>query len=305
MDTVHYGRPEAIHIAEYWDWDRALPVTRASAGGLGFDAAMDDRLRREVREVLAAAATGAQTHVSLDRVRDALYPPIGFNAAWRAVQHLENHDVVLWDVWKQQARDLRIARRADSSDARSWYARSRARVATVLLMTGPGIPMLFMGQEILEDKPWSDDVENWPQFLVWWDGLQSDRHMRDFHRFVTDLVWLRRLYPALRGEGIHLPQVHNDDRVLVMHRWVDGEGRDLVIVASLNEHTLDGYEVDLPWPGTWREVFNSDYYDHFPNPWVIGNGGVIAANRPGRYGYSYAAPMKIPANGALIFAREG
>jgi 1,4-alpha-glucan branching enzyme len=32
-------------------------------------------------------------------------------------------------------------------DPRSWYARSRARVATGLLLTAPGVPMLFMGQE--------------------------------------------------------------------------------------------------------------------------------------------------------------
>src|SRR5207249_10825933 len=53
------------------------------------------------------------------------------------------------------------------------------RRSSDLLMTAPGIPMLFMGQEILEDKPWCDDVSNWPQFLVWWDGLKSDRHMRE------------------------------------------------------------------------------------------------------------------------------
>ena len=38
----------------------------------------------------------------------------------------------------------------------SWYARSRSRVATGLLLMAPGIPLLFMGQEFLEDKPWSD-----------------------------------------------------------------------------------------------------------------------------------------------------
>ena len=35
----------------------------------------------------------------------------------------------------------------DPSNSRSWYARSRARVANGLLLTAPGTPMLFMGQE--------------------------------------------------------------------------------------------------------------------------------------------------------------
>ena len=65
--------------------------------------------------------------------------------------------------------------------------------------------MLFMGQEFLEEKPWSDDVENWPQFLISWEwqsgGDDSHRHRRDFHRFVTDLIHLRRALQGLRGGG--------------------------------------------------------------------------------------------------------
>jgi 1,4-alpha-glucan branching enzyme len=301
--TARSVRPDAIHIAEYWNWDRALPVTPADAGGLGFDAAIDDRLRAAVRDALADAAGGARARVDMDRIAAALVPPPGFSAPWRAVQHLENHDLVLFDVWDQRARNERIVREADPSDARSWYARSRTRVATTLLMTAPGIPMLFMGQEFLEDKPWCDDVRNWPGFLIWWDGLRDDRHMSDFRRFVQDLAWLRRSQPALCGDGVRVSQVHNDDRVLAMHRWVGGQGRDLVVVASLNERTLDDYVVDVPWPGRWAEVFNSDWYDHWPNPQVRGNGGAVLADQPGCHGYPYAARIRIPANGALVLAR--
>ena len=74
----------------------------------------------------------------------------GLRDLWRAVQTIENHDIVY------AGRDPRIARLADGSDPRSWYARSRSRVAMGLLMTSPGIPMLFMGQEILAHEPWND-----------------------------------------------------------------------------------------------------------------------------------------------------
>jgi 1,4-alpha-glucan branching enzyme len=302
--AVHAARPEAIHIAEYWDWDRAFPVTETASGGLGFDAAVDDRLRGAVRAALAAACQGADAFVDMDRVAGALGAAPGFGAPWRSVQHLENHDVVLFDVWDQRARDLRVARQADPSDARSWYARSRSRVAAALLLTSPGIPMLFMGQEILEDKPWCDDVRNWPQLLVWWDGLQEDRHMRDFHQCMRDLAWLRRTHPGLSGDGLRVSQVHNGDRLLVSHRWVNGEGRDVVIVASLNERALSDYAIDFPWPGRWIELFNSDYYDHLPNRWVVGNAGAVVADQPGRFGYPHAARVQVPANGALVFVRE-
>jgi 1,4-alpha-glucan branching enzyme len=102
-----------------------------------------------------------------------------------------------------------------------------------------------------------------------------------------------------------VPQVHERDRVLVLHRWVEGEGRNVVLVASLNEAVLDGYPVELPWPGRWLELFNSDLYDHFPNPWVVGNAGAILADGPAGRTYPHTARVRIPAIGALAFARDG
>ena len=302
-EAVRYAKPEAIQIAEYWDWDHAFPVTPAPTG-LGFDAALSDSLRNAVRGVLAEAAGGASAVVHMDRIRDALYATRAFPAAWATVQCLEDHDIVRWDYDENRARAPRIPALADATNARSWYARSRFRVATTLLLTAPGIPMLFMGQEILEDKPWHDDIRFWSQFLIWWQGVDHDRHMRDFLQFMRDLTRLRRRHRALRGDGIRVSQVHEADRVIVIHRWVEAEGRDVVIVASLNENTLESYRVDMPLPGLWYEVFNSDFYDHLPNPIVSGNSGRVTADGPAGRIYSHSAQLQIPANGALVFARE-
>ena len=92
------------------------------------------------------------------------------------------------------------------------------------------------------------------------------------------------------------------NRVIVIHRWVEGEGRDVVVVATLSESTLEDYRVDLPWPGQWREVFNSDFYDHCPNPHVAGSGGQATADGPGAI-YPWSACLRIPANGAIVLAR--
>jgi 1,4-alpha-glucan branching enzyme len=302
-NTFHFSKPEAMHIAEYWNWNRAFPVT-PTPEGLGFDAALGDRLRDNLRGALAEASGGADAKVNLNRVRDSLYRPQGFPADWKVVQCLENHDIVRWDYDKNQPRAPRIPALADPINQRSWYARSRSRVAMTLLLTAPGIPMLFMGQEIFEDKPWHDDIRFWSRFLIWWDGLSADRTMQDFHRFTRDLVHLRRRYRALCGEGMYVPQVHGQDRILVVHRWIPGQGRDVVVVASFNETTLEGYSVEMPWPGRWHEVFNSDVYDHFPNPWACGNGGTIHADGPAALVYPHTAKIRIPANGALVFSRE-
>jgi hypothetical protein len=70
--------------------------------------------------------------------------------------------------------------------------------------------------------------------------------------------------------------------------WTPGEGRDVVVVVSLNETTLENYSIELPGPGRWHEVFNSDVYDHFPNPWVVGNGGAIYADGPAGLVYPHS-----------------
>src|SRR5262249_54271505 len=158
---------------------------------------------------LVQAAMGQGSFVSLDAVRDQLYP--GYSTAWRPIQHLENHDVVRVD--NQSDRQPRIARLSDATNARSWYARSRARVATGLLLSAPGIPMLFMGQEFLEDKFWSDSPFYHKDTLIWWDGLASDKAMQDHLRFTRELIALRRRQPALRGDRVNVFHVHNENRI--------------------------------------------------------------------------------------------
>jgi 1,4-alpha-glucan branching enzyme len=102
------------------------------------------------------------------------------------VQGPENHDIVYRD------RKQRTARLGDPANPRSWYGRSRARVATAISLTAPGIPMLFMGQEFLEDKPWADDLKNHADLLLYWAGLdQGDKQMLDHLRFTSELIRLR------------------------------------------------------------------------------------------------------------------
>jgi 1,4-alpha-glucan branching enzyme len=219
------------------------------------------------------------------------------------VQHLENQDIVRRDNTTDRA--PRIPAAADPADARSWYATSRSRVVNGLLLTAPGIPMLFMGQEILEDKYWSDSPDFYADSLIWWDGLGSDPRMRDHLRFIRELIRVRRENRALTSDRIRVFHVNNDNRVIAFHRWVEGAGDDVVVVASFNESTWYSYGLGFPRAGAWREVFNSDVYEQFPNPSVAGNGGSIAANGGPLHDFASSASIVIPANSLLVFARQG
>jgi 1,4-alpha-glucan branching enzyme len=113
---------------------------------------------------------------------------------------------------------------ADGSNHESWYARSRSRLATGLLLTAPGIPQIFMGQEFLEDKQWSWDPTS--SNLIWWAGLNpgTDTARADHLRFTHDLIRLRWNYPALRGDDVNPFHVHEENRVIAFHRWLEGTG---------------------------------------------------------------------------------
>src|SRR5208283_2884500 len=159
----------------------------------------------------------------------------------------------------------RVAMIADPADRQSWYARSRSRAAAALLFAAPGIPALFMGQEILEDKLWCDDEKNDPGHLIRWDGLATEPTMADYRRFMRDLIALRRRQPALNADGVRASRVNDFDRLIVVHRWVaDGRGQDVVAVVSFDEQPKYDYRVGLPRDGEWIELFNTDITTAFP-----------------------------------------
>ena len=292
-----------LQNAEFWPSshpgipDSQLPMVQtSSSGGAGFDVVQADALRSALRNAIGQAADGASTFVSMTNIASVLYPP-GFDHAWRAVTCVENHDVVY------AGRDPRIPALADRSNHRSWYARSRTRVAMSILLTAPGIPQLFMGQEFLEDNSWNEDPKG--AYLLWWAGLNDglDKSMADHLQFTQDLVRLRWTCNALRGELVRAFLVNDYDRVLGFHRWLEGSGEDVIVVASLAEQTQWSYPVGFPSSGLWKEVFNSDVYDNWVNPLVAGNSGGVWANGGDVQGFAASASIVIPANGVVVFTK--
>src|SRR5258708_16703930 len=169
------------------------------------------------------------------------------------------------------------------------------------LLTAPGIPQIFMGQEFLEDKPW--DVDPRGPNLLSWNGLDTpqDSTMRDHLRFTKDLIRLRRYLPALRSDNDHAFYQSHSHMVISYHRWRDGSGDDVIVVASFAETTWTGYRIGFPSPGFWKERFNSDVYDHWVNPQVAGNGGGVVAEGRGLHGFSASAEVVVPPDGCEGF----
>jgi 1,4-alpha-glucan branching enzyme len=303
-NTLRFIKPRLLQNAEFWPGEvgnyaksATSIVASVASGGAGFDVLQHDGLRSAVRGVVQSSAAGQQATVDFESIARALYPQ-GFAHGWQTVTCIENHDIV------KTGTDQRIPYLSDSSNRRSWYARSRSRFAMGILLTAPGIPQLFMGQEFLEDKQWSWDPKS-PD-LLWWDGLTTgaDLAMVNHLRFTQDLIRLRWNQPALRGDNVNAFHVSNGNRVLAFHRWLEGVGQDVVVVATLSETTWYNYAVGFPYPGRWTEVFNSDVYDNWVNPVVAGNAGGVSASGPPLHGLPASASIVIPANGMVVFARN-
>jgi 1,4-alpha-glucan branching enzyme len=302
-DTLRAVKPRLIQNAEYWPFEFGdfpkpgpLIVTQTDRGGAGFDVVQHDGLRSAVRGAVQAASFGQSSNVNFDAIAGNLYPQ-GYAHGWQAVPCVENHDIV------KIGQEKRIAALADGSDVRSWYARSRSRFATALLLTAPGIPQIFMGQEFLADKQWNWDPTATKNLIKFSALASGDRVLGDHLRFTQDLLRLRWNQPALRGDNVNAFHVHNQNRVIAFHRWLEGSGQDVIVVATLVEATWFNYAIGFPFGGPWREIFNSDVYDNFANPIVAGNGGGITASGGPLHGFPSSASIVIPANGVVVFAR--
>jgi glycosidase len=107
------------------------------------------------------------------------------------------------------------------------------RAALAMLLTLPGLPCLFTGDEVgAEYRPYETDGE-----IDW-----TDRH--GLRPFVTRLVALRREHPALHSHEWELLDVAPAERVLA-YRRVAANGGGALVAINLSAEAVD---VALPLP---------------------------------------------------------
>ena len=69
----------------------------------------------------------------------------------------------------------------------SWFAKKQSTLAACVALSAPGIPMLFMGQEFLEDRPFPNYGAN-PDPIDW--GRKET--YSDICTLSRDMIALRR-----------------------------------------------------------------------------------------------------------------
>jgi 1,4-alpha-glucan branching enzyme len=241
-DEIRERQPWKITIAEDLEDDPAL-VTPTEDGGAGFAAQWDVGFIRRVRPSLEVNEDEAR---DMEAIADAVVGE-GRGAPQTRVIYTESHDDVANGL-------LRLPEAISPGGADSWWSKKRALLGSALVLTSPGIPMLFQGQELLEDK-WFDDSVS-----LDWEKASANRGIVRLHR---DLIALRRVRDGatlgLRGPNVAILRSDQEAKILVMHRWQQGGAHDdTVVVANFADRTVDDLAVGFPAPGRWNVRFNSD-----------------------------------------------
>lgn len=243
---AHY--PWKISIAEDLRANEWLTKDEG-AGGAGFDSQWDSNFVHPIREVLLAFD---DAYRDMDTVVGAL--TAGYDGdAFKRIIYTESHD----EVANGKARVPEEI--APGEAGQNWFAKKRATLGTALVLTTPGIPMMFQGQEFLTGG-WFDDT----QPLDW----QEAEDFIGFARLHRDLIHLRRNVQGhtrgLTGQHIHISHVNNHDKVIAFQRWSEGGAGDhVVVVANFANRTVEDYVVGFPAAGQWKLRFDSHstHYD--------------------------------------------
>jgi 1,4-alpha-glucan branching enzyme len=241
-DRVHRLPKPFLQIAE--DLHTVDYVTQTSGqGGDGFDTQWDAAFFHPIDDNII-------TPNDSDRVMGAIAG---------AVEHTYNGDPLQRVIYTEDHDEVangkaRIPQMISPMDPGSLVARKRSTLGAAVTLTSPGIPMLFMGQEFLEDGSFADTHPlDWSKTATYAGILTMYR----------DLIRLRRnVDGTTRGlSGSHVRVFHINDvaKVVAYQRWdVGGPADDVVVLANFSATRFNVYTIGLPRSGTWSVRFNSD-----------------------------------------------
>ena len=258
------------------------------AGGAGFDAQWDAAFVHPIR---SAIITANDVDRNMFSVRDSINFRYNTDAFERVI-YTESHDEVANG-------HSRVPEEIWPGNAGSWFSRKRSTLGAALVMTSPGIPMIFQGQEVVEDGFFADtDPVDWTK-LTTYSGIQT---------MYRDLIRLRRNWfdttRGLRGQNVNVHHVNNTNKVIAFHRWQNGGLRDdVIVIANFGNTSYASYNLGFPRAGLWKVRFNSDwngYSSDFANTSSFDTNAVSGA----KDGMSFNANVGIGPYSVIILSQE-
>ena len=234
-EMVRTEFPRHLVIAE--DLHGVAAVTSTEPGGAAMHAQWDNQFVHPVREALVADDDQRSVRAVAQAVTHT------YQHAFDRVVYTESHDEV-------SNGKSRIPSEVQQDDPGGWDAQKRATLGAALVLTAPGLPMLFQGQEFLEDEWFRDDVP-----LDW----ERAWRFRDITQLFRDLIRMRLnrdgATAGLAGPHTTVVTSDEDTGLLTYVRSTDDDQHVLVAVNLSSQPVRRPVELS---GGRWRVLFNSD-----------------------------------------------
>jgi 1,4-alpha-glucan branching enzyme len=236
-------QPWKISIAEDLKDNEWITKT-IGAGGAGFNSQWGTGFVWTVRNAIIGSDDSARDMYSLSNIISQTYN----DDAFQRVIFTESHDAD--SNGAQRVPEMIWPGKADS-----WYAKKRSALGATVVLTSPGIPMLFIGQEFLSWGYFD------PHTSLDWSHAKTFSSIVQLYR---DLLHLRRNWfnttRGLRGQNTHVHHINNNDKVIAFNRWDQGgSGDDVVVVLNFGNRGYQNYTIGFPRGGHWLVRFNSDW----------------------------------------------
>lgn len=241
--------PGKISIGEHFRNNSWL-TKEVGAGGAGFNAQWDAQFVHPVRQAIIVRDDASRDLGAVCQAIEHRYE----SDAFQRVIYTESHD----EVANGRAR---VPEEIWPGKVDSWFSKKRSTLGGALVLTSPGIPLLFEGQELLEDR-WFQDKDP-----IDWSRANDEHGIFSMYR---DMIALRRnlagVTRGLCGQNIHLYHFDGGGKIIAFHRWdQQGPGDSVVVVVNLMNQSRDDYLIAFPRAGLWKTRLNSDSYSYAPN----------------------------------------
>lgn len=225
-------------------------IKDVGAGGAGFNAQWDAEFVHPVRQAVILRD---------DKLRD-------LGSVSKAIEHRYDLDVFRRIIYTESHDEVangraRVPEEIWPGKVDSWFSKKRSTLGGALVLTSPGIPMIFEGQELLEDRWFQDKVP------IDWSRVQDEHGILKMYQ---DLIALRRnlsgVTRGLCGQNTHIFHFDDGAKIIAFHRWDKlGPNDSVVVVVNMINQNCDDYLIGFPRSGLWKTRFNSDSYKYGPN----------------------------------------
>jgi 1,4-alpha-glucan branching enzyme len=287
-DEVHKEFPFAVMIAEDMQ-DNAFITKGTKDGGAGFDAQWDSRFVQAVRKTLISAEDEQR---DLTLIKDSLMHRYYLDAFERVI-YTESHD----EVANGKAR---VPEEVQPGKASNYFARKKSALGGAMVLTSPGVPMIFQGQEFLEDD-WFHDEDP-----LDWSKASKFSGILDLYKALIKLRLNKEGQTrGLCGQNIEVVHLNDQDNMICFHRWEEKKpGDSVMVIVNFSAEAYLEYRTGFPLEGKWKVMFNSDdkkYDDTFSGVSTQD----IRTVREEADGRDFSANVSIGPYSAVIFSYQG